>query len=190
MRHPRLAAGALALSAAGLVGLISHEGYTERAIVPVPGDRPTVGFGSTFRDDGSPVRMGDTITPPQAVARTLAHVQKDETRLRRCVTAPISQVEYDLLVDHAYQYGAAETCSSGIVRMTNARRYADACEGYLAWRFMTSSVARAGWEPFRFDAAGRPVRWRYDCTTPGNRICSGVGKRSTERADKCRAAQQ
>lgn len=189
MRHPRVAIGALALSAAGFVGLIAHEGYTDKAIVPVQGDRPTVGFGSTFRDDGSAVQMGDTITPPKAVARSLAHIQRDETRLRQCVTAPVSQIEYDLLVDHAYQYGSVATCGSTVVRLTNERRYTEACEAYLAWRFMTSPVARVGWEPFRFDAAGRPIRWRYDCTTPGNRICSGVGKRSTERADKCRAAQ-
>jgi lysozyme len=166
MRHPRLAAGGLALSAAGLVALISHEGYTDKAIIPVQGDRPTVGFGSTFRDDGSPVRMGDTITPPQAVARSLAHIQRDETRLRQCVTAPVSQVEYDLLVGFAYQYGAVATCSSTLVRLVNQQRYAEACEQYERWRFV----------------AGR------DCALPGSG-CRGVAIRAKERADKCRAAQ-
>ena len=190
MKGPtRIAVAALSLSAAGFVGLVAHEGYTDRAIIPVKGDRPTVGFGSTFRDDGTPVRMGDTITPPRAVARTMAHIAKDETRLKQCVTAPVNQVEYDLLVDHAYQYGAVATCGSGVVRLTNQARYAEACEAYLAWRFMTSPVARPGWEPFRFDSSGRPIRWRFDCTTPGNRVCAGVGKRSAERAAKCMAAQ-
>jgi lysozyme len=186
----RIGISALALSAAGLVGLIAKEGYTDRAIIPVAGDRPTVGFGSTFRDDGTPVRMGDTITPPQAVARSLAHIQRDETRLKQCITAPLHQAEYDLLVDHAYQYGAAATCGSSIVRHTNAGRYTEACNAYLDWRYMTSPVARPGWEAFRFDTAGRPIRWRFDCTTPGNRVCSGVGKRSTERRAKCLEAQR
>jgi lysozyme len=162
----RWVASGLSLSAAGLVALISHEGYTDRAIIPVQGDRPTVGFGSTFRDDGSPVRMGDTITPPQAVARTLAHIQRDETRLRQCVTAPVSQVEYDLLVSFAYQYGAVATCNSTLVRLVNQRRYAEACEQYERWRFV----------------AGR------DCALPGSG-CRGVAIRAKERADKCRAAQ-
>ena len=47
MNHPRTFIGALALSAAGLIALVAHEGYTDKAVVPVPGDRPTVGFGST-----------------------------------------------------------------------------------------------------------------------------------------------
>src|SRR3546814_1293220 len=67
----RTTVAALVLSAAGLVSIIADEGYTERAVVPTKNDRPTVGFGSTFRDDGSPVQMGDTITPAQAVKRTV-----------------------------------------------------------------------------------------------------------------------
>lgn len=166
MRNPRITAGALALSAAGLVAMLAHEGYTDRAVIPVKGDRPTVGFGSTFRDDGAPVQMGDTITPPKAVARSLAHIQRDESRLKQCVTAPLLQAEYDLLVDHAYQYGAAATCNSSIVRHTNAGRYDDACASYLQWRFV----------------AGR------DCSVRANG-CFGVWTRSQERHTKCMGVQ-
>jgi lysozyme len=167
MKHARVGIGALALSAAGLVGLIAHEGYTERAVIPVKGDRPTVGFGSTFRDDGAPVQMGDTITPPKAVARSLAHVQRDESRLKKCVTAPLHQAEYDLLVDHAYQYGAVATCGSAIVRHTNAGRYADACAAYLQWRFVK----------------------KRDCSVRSNG-CYGVWTRSQERQARCLEAQR
>ena len=67
----RTSLGVLGASAALLVALVTHEGYSDKAIVPVPGDRPTVGFGSTFRDDGSPVQMGDSITPVKALQRSL-----------------------------------------------------------------------------------------------------------------------
>ncbi len=49
----------LALSAAALVGIVLHEGYTDRAVIPVKGDVPTIGFGTT-----TGVKLGDTITPP------------------------------------------------------------------------------------------------------------------------------
>ena len=158
----RLAVAALSLSAVGFVALIGSEGYTDRAVVPVRGDRPTVGFGSTFRDDGSPVQMGDTITPPRAVARTHAHIERDETRLRQCVTAPLFQHEYDTLVDHAYQFGSSATCGSTIVRLTNAGRYGEACDAYLAWK----------------RAAGR------DCSVRANG-CFGVWLRAQERRARC-----
>lgn len=53
----------LVLSAAGLVAIVSREGYTETAVIPTKNDRPTVGFGSTFHADGTPVRLGDRNTP-------------------------------------------------------------------------------------------------------------------------------
>jgi lysozyme len=35
----------LTLSATALVGIVLHEGYTDRAVIPVQGDVPTIGFG-------------------------------------------------------------------------------------------------------------------------------------------------
>jgi lysozyme len=166
MRRPRIAIAALSLSAAGFVGLVAHEGFTDRAIVPVPGDRPTVGFGSTFRDDGSPVQMGDTITAPKAVQRSFEHIAKDESRLKQCVTAPLAQHEYDLLVDHAYQYGAQATCNSSVVRLVNQGKYAEACQAYARWKFV----------------AGR------DCSIRSNG-CYGVWLRSKQRVEKCQQNQ-
>lgn len=162
----RLPIAALALSAAAFGGLVLQEGYTDKAVVPIPGDRPTVGFGSTFDDQGKPVKMGDTITAPKAVARSLAHIAKDETALKACVTAPLSQVEYDVLVDFSYNFGTATACKSSMVRLANAGDYAGACAAYLRYKF----------------AAGK------DCSIPANK-CRGVWLRAQERHAKCMEAQ-
>ena len=72
MRTRQIAA-ALTLSASALVGIALHEGYRDTAYIPVPGDVPTIGFGTT---EG--VKMGDHITPPKALTRALTDVQKFE----------------------------------------------------------------------------------------------------------------
>ncbi len=164
----RIAVAVLTLSAAGLVGIVSHEGYTDKAIIPVPGDRPTVGFGSTFNPDGSPVKMGDTTTPQKALRMSMAHIGKDEARLRQCVTGELSQAEYDILVDFAYWRGTGGTCRSEVVQHINAGRYADACAAYL------NLDSRR--------AAGK------DCAQPGSG-CRGVWVRAQERHKKCMEAQ-
>lgn len=166
MAIKRNAVAALSLSAAALVGLLAHEGYSDRAIIPVAGDRPTVGFGSTIRDDGSPVRMGDTITPPKAVARSYAHIARDEAGIKACVTAPLTQGEYDTMVDFAYQYGVPTLCKSSIVRHANAGRYKEACDAYLLYKRV----------------AGR------DCSIRANG-CYGVWTRSQDRQRRCLEAQ-
>lgn len=166
MKHPRIAIGALSLSAAAFVALIGHEGWTEKAVIPVKGDVPTVGPGLTKRPDGTPVQMGDTIKPVEGVQRSLAHIAKDETKLKQCIVAPLSQAEYDLIVDFAYQYGTAATCKSSMVAMINQGQYAAACDGYGRYRFV----------------AGR------DCSVRANG-CYGVYTRSMERVQKCKTAQ-
>jgi lysozyme len=166
VKHPRIAIGALSLSAAALVALWDQEGWTERAVIPVKGDVPTVGPGLTKRADGSPVQMGDTIKPLEGIRRSLAHVQKDEAGLKACITAPLYQAEWDILVDAAYQYGPATVCKSSMVRRANAGDYRGSCEAYLMYRFV----------------AGR------DCALPGSG-CRGVAIRAQKRRDACMAVQ-
>lgn len=180
LRRPLVA---LSLSAAAFAGLIAHEGYRDKAYVPTAGDRPTIGFGSTFRDDGSPVQMGDTITPPRAIARSLAHIAKDEAGIKRCITAPLHQREYDLLVDFSYQYGAGALCSGPIARALNRGDYTGACQAYVEYRFMTDNRPHPGWEQIG------PKRWRFDCATPGNKTCRGVWTRQLNRYLSCMEVQ-
>lgn len=157
----------LTISGTGLVGIAAHEGYTDRAVVPTKNDRPTVGFGSTFREDGSPVAMGDRIDPVRALKRSAAHIAKDESGIKRCVTGELHQDEYDVLVDFAYQYGVARTCSSSMVEHINAGNYVAACKAYPLYK-------RSG---------------GYDCSIPGNKVCAGVWTRNLARQKKCLAAQ-
>lgn len=119
---------ALALSASALVGLALHEGYSDTAIIPVPGDVPTIGFGTT-----SGVKPGDTITPPKALARALVDVQKFEGALKQCVTVPLAQNEYDAYISLAYNIGASAFCGSTLVKRLNAQDYAGACAQILVW---------------------------------------------------------
>ena len=124
----RRAVAALTLSAAGLVSLLQSEGYTSRAVIPIKGDVPTIGFGTT-----AGVRMGDTITPQVAVSRALSDVSKFEGSLKRCVKVPLTQGEYDAYLSLSYNIGSGAFCGSTLVRKLNASDYAGACKQVLVW---------------------------------------------------------
>lgn len=124
----RVSIATLALSASALVGIAVHEGYREAAYRPVPGDVPTIGFGTT-----AGVQMGDRIEPVQALVRKLADVQKFEGALKRCVRAPLHQHEYDAFLSLAYNIGSGAFCGSTLVRKLNAGDYAGACAEILRW---------------------------------------------------------
>ncbi len=125
---PRNKIAALSLSAAALVGIALHEGYRDTAYIPVPGDVPTIGFGTT-----QGVKPGDKITPPQALVRALADVQKYEGAIKDCVGAPLYQHEYDAYTSLAYNIGPNAFCDSTLVRLLNQERYEEACQQILRW---------------------------------------------------------
>lgn len=160
MNRGRVIVGSLSLSAAALVGLALQEGYTDAAVQPLPGDKWTQGFGSTTKADGAAVQPGDRITPPRALEQKLRDVRKFEGALKGCVTAELTQGEYDSLVSLAYNVGADAVCKSTMVRLHNAGRHAEACAQFERWTFYQGK----------------------DCREPANR-CSGLAKRrAAERA--------
>ena len=162
IERPRSVLAVLSLSAAALVGLVMHEGYSDKAIIPVPGDVPTIGFGTT-----AGVKPGDTITPPMALSRALSDVQKFEGALKGCVTVPLHQYEYDAYVSMTYNIGQAAFCRSTLVRKLNAEDYAGACAEILRFRFFKGK----------------------DCSLPANkRTCGGLWTRRQAENRQCLGA--
>ena len=128
----RIAVAALALSLLGFVGRSMQEDYTATAVIPVPGDVPTVGLGSTRRDDGTPVRMGDTITVPKAIRRAVTDISDDENVLRKCFgDSELYQYEWDAYSNLSYNVGAGAVCRSSIVTKVQGKRYEAACNTIL-----------------------------------------------------------
>lgn len=173
----RIAVALLSMSAAAFVARISHESYTSTAIIPTQGDVPTKGFGSTVNADGSRVKMGERIDPVAAVRLALTHIERDDARIKQCIglDVPLHQAEFDVYTELAYNIGAPTFCTNkktggpGVIpRSLRTGDYRGACDAILQYKF----------------AAG------YDCSTPGNRRCSGVWKDRLRLHSICMEAQR
>ncbi|MDM5178502.1 lysozyme [Massilia sp. DJPM01] len=173
MNKARFNIAAVVISAMAFVGIASREGYTDNAVIPTKGDVPTHGFGTT---EG--VKMGDRTNPVKALQRAMADVQKYEGAIKKCVTVPVSQGEYDAYVDLAYNVGPTNFCyqrdkqgriigPSTLVKRLNSQDYTGACNAILAYKY----------------AAG------YDCSTPGNKRCAGLWTDRQRVHAQCLAAQ-
>lgn len=153
MSRNRIVMAALSLSAAGFAALVATEGFIGTARSPVPGDVATVGFGSTRHADGTPVKVGETITPTAAVELAVRDVAVKEAILKDCITVPLHQYEYDAYVYLSYNVGPAAVCRSSIPRKLAAGDYEGACKTILDFRRVQ----------------GR------DCSLPQNaRFCGGI----------------
>jgi lysozyme len=127
---------ALALSAFALVGIATHEGYVGQAYQDIVGVW-TIGFGTT---EG--VKSGQRIDPVRALQRKMEDIQKFEGAIKRCVTVPLHQHEYDAYVSLAYNIGPSAFCNSTLVKLLNQQRYAEACAQILRWNRAGGQVVR------------------------------------------------
>jgi len=124
---------ALVLSGGGLIGIASHEGYRGEAYIPVPGDVPTIGFGSTTNSDGSRIAPAQRTNPVAALKRLGEHVEVFEEAVKRCAPVPMHQYEFDAYVSLAYNIGGNAFCKSTIVKKLIAYDYEGACKEILKW---------------------------------------------------------
>ena len=128
MSKTRFAIGALALSASGLIGILGYEGYSETAYIPVPGDVPTIGFGST---EG--VKLGDTITPEKAIERAYRDIEDVERCIKSAVKVPINSKMYDSLVSFVYNIGCKNFKGSTLLKKLNQNDLSGACLEMKRW---------------------------------------------------------
>lgn len=165
----RVAVTLLTMSLAGFGAWKANEGFTDTAVIPTKGDVPTIGHGSTRWEDGTRVRMGDTITRQRAEVLARNLLTEDEKAFATSLPGvKLHQEEFDLYMDFVGQYGIGTWRAGSPRRDLLAGNYVQACNDLLKYKY----------------AAG------YDCSTPGNKRCWGVWERQLKRHAKCMAAQE
>lgn len=173
MSKVRMSVAALTISAAAFATWQASEGFTSRAVIPTKGDVPTIGHGSTRYEDGTPVKMGDTITRKRAeeLARNLMGKDVKVFVASLPPNAQLHQDEFDVYLDFMGQYGSGNWRKSSMRMHVAAGEYVRACKALLQYRFAA----------------------KYDCSTlvkgKPNKRCYGVWTRQLERHEKCMGAQ-
>lgn len=104
------------ISEAGINLIKEFEGCKLNAYVdPGTGAEPiTIGYGNTFYEDGTKIKLGDTITQTQADTLLLKLLPKYEKIIYNKVTIPLQQNEHDALVSFVWNTGGSSTLFSKI----------------------------------------------------------------------------
>ncbi len=89
----------------------------------------TIGYGHT----GADVTPGLTITQEQASALLLQDVASAVAAVNRLVTVPLTQNQFDALVDFTFNAGQGNLASSTLLRELNAGNTAGAAAQFLVW---------------------------------------------------------
>jgi lysozyme len=124
----RVHIASLTLSASALVTIAMHEGFRSNAYIPVKGDVPTIGFGTTTN-----VKQGDTITVERALIRLLNDTNQFEAAVKKCADVPLHPYEYSAYVSLTYNIGSTAFCKSTLVKKLKVYDYEGACKEILKW---------------------------------------------------------
>ena len=133
----------LVLAASTFVGIAQHESFVDKARIPVPGDKPTYGYGTT-----TGVKVGDRITPERAMHRLMTELDTVYAQgVRNCVKVPLHPWEFGAYVSLAYNVGVPTFCRKAkpdpitgkyepnLIDLINAKRYAEAGERIEAFKY-------------------------------------------------------
>lgn len=142
----RVVASLLVASSTLFASLEISEGFVPKAIKPVPEDRWTYGYGSTFKADGSPVKPGDTISRIEARKLMELKVQDEYQPVIHGCTQDIllSQGEFDALIDLGYNIGAEKVCRYSIIRKFREGQYAEGCATIFTIDMLNGKHCRIG----------------------------------------------
>lgn len=117
------------ISAAGLELLKKSEGFRDRTYTDLAGFR-TIGFGHR-QAPGETYSNGLSLA--QAENILLTDVLIAEAAVTRLVKVPLTQGQFDALVDFVFNLGAGRLASSSLLSYLNAGKYSEASWQLLAW---------------------------------------------------------
>jgi lysozyme len=117
------------LSTTGMQLLKNSEGFRSHVYLDVAGI-PTIGYGHRLLHRDS---FPNGIDEPQAAILLACDVRDAEQAVQRLVKVPLTQGQFDALVDFCFNLGAGRLIASTLLKCLNAGRYDDAVEQLLLW---------------------------------------------------------
>jgi len=107
------------ISTKGLDIIKKYEGFSSKPYL-CPAKVPTIGYGSTYYEDGSKVKLTDSpITQERATKLLEALLVSFERAVDSYCTDAINQNQFDSLVSFAYNCGVGNLKSSTLLRKVN-----------------------------------------------------------------------
>lgn len=94
----------------------------------------TIGIGNTYYEDGTRVKISDPpITKARAFSLAKNILKLYEASVNSCITAPMTQNQFDAMVLLCYNIGKSGFARSSVVKYFNAGNINKAADSFLLW---------------------------------------------------------
>ena len=121
------------ISPRGLELIKDFEGFSSTSYLDVV-NIPTIGWGNTFYEDGTKVKLGDQISKTDALKLLEVVANRDfADKIFPSIKVKVTQSQFDSMVSLAYNIGAGAFLKSTLLKKVNAGDFAGASEEFLRW---------------------------------------------------------
>ena len=121
------------MSPGGMTALLKKFEGCKLTAYRCPAGICTIGYGHTASAGAPPVKDGMTITQQQADDILSRDLVKFETAVHNMVHQPLTQHQFDVLVDFAYNAGIGNLQSSTLLKKVNAAKFDEVPAELMKW---------------------------------------------------------
>ena len=116
----------------GLELIKEFEGFSSTAYL-CSAKKATIGYGNTFWEDGTPVKIGDQISKERAETLLKHVVDNFSVAVEVDIKIEVTQNQFDALVSLAYNIGLGAFKNSTLLRQLNRGNFVGASQEFLRW---------------------------------------------------------
>ena len=120
------------VSSKGLELIKEFEGFSSTAYL-CSAKKATIGYGNTFWEDGTPVKIGDQISKERAETLLKHVVDNFSVAVEVDIKIEVTQNQFDALVSLAYNIGLGAFHNSTLLRQLNRGNFVGASHEFLRW---------------------------------------------------------
>lgn len=120
------------VSSKGLELIKEFEGFSSVAYL-CSAKKATIGYGNTFWEDGTPVKIGDQISKERAETLLKHVVDGFSVAVEVDIKIEVTQNQFDAMVSLAYNIGLGAFKNSTLLRQLNRGNFVGASQEFLRW---------------------------------------------------------
>lgn len=175
----RLGATLLALSSAGALGVIAHEGMQRVAY------RDPVGVVTVCAGHTATARLGQVKTEAECAQLLKLDVKEAETAVKRLVTVPITQNQFDALVSLTFNVGSTNLAKSSLLRKVNGGDCWGASREFSRWTYakgvqLPGLVTRRAYERKQWETGCAQIKTAQAAPHKASNVGGGAQARRPE----------
>ena len=120
------------ISNKGLELIKEFEGFSSTAYL-CSAKKATIGYGNTFWEDGTPIKLGEQISKERAETLLKHVVDNFSVAVEVDIKIEVTQNQFDAMVSLAYNIGLGAFKNSTLLRQLNRGNFVGASQEFLRW---------------------------------------------------------